>query len=257
MEMVLILDSDPQFLEQVSRDLENAGYRSVTTGSAARGIELARTGNPDLILVDSDMEAMNIKEIMADLMKDELTRQTPVILMSSRSSIEHVIEAMNYGVCDYIKKPYDRPSFLDKVFSALKRGKMKRMEEEMSRSQHIDIRRESGITLITFHSRLKSRLFLDDAKRIFNHAFFSMIRKDQCVIDLRSLPELSREELPLLTRVTQLFNERDLYIVTGRHYGLIVSETELSDTIPLYISYGDLMLYLNEKSSPKSNATGI
>ena len=145
-------------------------------------------------------------------------------------------------------KPYNFDSLEQKIKSAISSGKAKEMEEMSERSQHILITRQTGIVIIAFQTRLNSKQVIEDAKRLFSRAFFSMVNKDTCVFDLRPLSEMDASEIPTLSFIVSLFGDRPIHIVTGKHYGLLAEKASLPERVQLFISLGDLEMFLNEKS---------
>ena len=49
---ILVIDDDPQLVETVTTLLESVGYRTSFAHQLEKGLELAKTGKPDLILLD-------------------------------------------------------------------------------------------------------------------------------------------------------------------------------------------------------------
>lgn len=248
MELILAIDDDKGFLNLLSQQLTNLGYRVIKASSGAEGLEMARTGNPDLILLDVAMPVMDGFKVLTQLRADETLRGVPVIMLTALPKKEDIYKAMRYGVLDYVLKPYDVELFKKKIQTALQYSRMMKSEKELERSQHIDISRSGGRTLVSILSRLGEQYVIDEAKRIFSSHFLKTTQRDITIIDLRSLAEMTPEEVPVLETVLQLFPERNLYIVAGRHYGVIIAGAEFDERIQLYISFGDLELALSKKA---------
>lgn len=248
MAMLLIIDDDMETMEGLSRDLSASGYRVISAADAKGGLELARTGHPDLILVDVNLPGADGFQILRSLSTEELTKDIPVILMSGNSSTDYVLNAMKFGISDYIRKPYHRIRFLDKIQSVIRRSRMKKVAIESSLDRRITVHREQGITVISFLTHIGEREFVEEARRLFNRAFFNQIQKDLCVLDLRQTPEMADAEIRILKAIITLFHERELSVVAGRHYGQIIADPEYNESLPLFISWGDFMEFVNTKS---------
>ncbi len=249
MELILAIDDDKGFLNLLSHQLTNLGYRTIKASSGAEGLEMAQTGNPDLILLDVAMPVMDGFKVLTQLRSDETLRGIPVIMLTAMPKKEDIYKAMRYGVLDYILKPYDVEIFGKKIRTALQYSRMMKSAKELERSQHIDVSRSGGRTLISFLSRLGEQYVIDEAKRIFSSHFLKTTQRDITIIDLRSLPDMTTEEVPILEIILRLFPERTLYVVAGRHYGTIIATAEFDERIQLYISFGDLELALGRKPS--------
>ncbi len=246
MELILAVDDDKSFLDMVSNQLNTIGYRVIKASSGAEGLEMARTGNPDLILLDIGMPVMDGFKVLTQLKADETLREIPVIMLTSTSKKEDLHKAMRFGVIDYILKPYDLNVFSKKIQSALNYSKVLKDTIESERSQHIEISRSGGKTVIAFLSRLKEKYVIDEARRIFSSHFLKTTQRDTTIVDLRSLPDLSPEEMPIIEAIVKLFPGRELFIVAGRHYGTVIAEADFDERIHLFISFGDLELHLEK-----------
>jgi CheY-like chemotaxis protein len=65
----------------------------------------ART--PDLILLDLNMPRMNGRQVLAAMMEDEKLRHLPIIVLSTSSNPEEIVQMYKLGCRSYITKPLD------------------------------------------------------------------------------------------------------------------------------------------------------
>ncbi|MBN1942548.1 MAG: response regulator [Phycisphaerae bacterium] len=79
---ILLVDDDPDILEQLSAVLSPQGYRLVTAGSLADAEEQLLTTQPDLAILDVMMEQSDAGFVLAHHLK-KLHPDTPVILLTS------------------------------------------------------------------------------------------------------------------------------------------------------------------------------
>jgi len=245
MDHILVIDDDFTWLDQISGDITRAGYKVITAQSGEQGLERARTGAPDLILLDVNMPRLSGFEILTGLSRDEVTKNIPVIMFSSTTDKNDVMLAMRRGVSDYIiKKPYNPGLYLTKIQAAIKRGRMKKLIERSERTHQIEVQRDPGLTIISFLSTLTDKSLLEDAKKMFNPAFFRNIQHDRCVFDLRVMPEVTEKDLLILERLLEFFKAHETYIVAGRHMGALLAKSDLQEKTEVFISHGDLMLFL-------------
>jgi CheY-like chemotaxis protein/anti-sigma regulatory factor (Ser/Thr protein kinase) len=87
--------------------------------SGKRGLELARTHTPDVILLDLDLPDMPGHEVLARLQSDPLTREVPVIILSADASRSQVQRLLGVGARDYLTKPIDVRQFMDVIDAQL------------------------------------------------------------------------------------------------------------------------------------------
>jgi len=247
MALILAIDDDKNTLKLLETQLAAAGHQVISAMSGKEGIELARTGNPDLILLDILMPAMTGYEVIKYLKKDELTKSTPVIMLTAKSNREDVITSLKQGAVDYMIKPHNIQILTKKIESALRIGKLHRLEEAAERSEHIGISRGAGNTVIVFKTGFKNKQVAAEAKTVFNPVFFKLTKNDTIIFDLRSLPDMEDDDVAIFKGITEMFEQKEINIVAGRHYGTLVSSVDFDEQVRLHISYGDLEVYLSGK----------
>jgi CheY-like chemotaxis protein len=109
---ILVADDDPGILEVISLMLRDAGYDVKTTANGKSLLNIH--GNlPQMVLLDIWMSGINGSEICRKLKTQEKTTNIPVILISANKDTEHL--AKRSGADDFISKPFDMDTLLDKV----------------------------------------------------------------------------------------------------------------------------------------------
>jgi two-component system, cell cycle response regulator DivK len=103
---ILVVDDDDLVRDTVGEMLTDHGYRVLDADSAARAHEQARTGAPDLILMDFQMPGEDGAAAVARLKADPATRRIPVVAFTGgmTSDTEKIVHA---GCLGYIPKPVD------------------------------------------------------------------------------------------------------------------------------------------------------
>ncbi len=102
---VMVVDDTPTNL-QLMRFALQPEHEVVTAGSAAEALEwIAVNGAPDIFLLDVMMPGMDGYELCQALKKDPLTRETPVIFLTSRSDVTDELSGFKAGAVDYLVKP--------------------------------------------------------------------------------------------------------------------------------------------------------
>ncbi|MBX2897786.1 MAG: response regulator transcription factor [Cyclobacteriaceae bacterium] len=117
---ILLVEDEPRLNSFICKGLEQQGYTvdAVTTGSEA--LSLAATESYDLIILDVMLPGLSGFEVLENLKKFEI--KVPVIIVSALNSSEHVIEGLDKGAIDYIKKPFDFGEFLARVRAVTRKG---------------------------------------------------------------------------------------------------------------------------------------
>jgi len=87
--------------------LASEGYTVLHAGDGVSGLALARREKPDLILLE-----LNGYEVCNALMRDSLTRHTPVLIISTLDTSESIEKAKQCGARNFMKKPYNLEDLL-------------------------------------------------------------------------------------------------------------------------------------------------
>ena len=245
--IILIIDDEPVTLKLLEEQLSPLGYRIFTSLSGMQGIETAKSLNPNLIMLDLKMPHMDGFQVLKNLREDEITKNIPIMMLTSVKERDTVIKAMRSGVVDYTVKPYDIDSMRNKIKSALHYSEMKRRELAEEKSERIFTSRDDEMILISFRSNLREKELLSEARTVFNPVFFKQIMNRICIIDLRGVLDFEPADVRILEVLVKLFADREVLLVAGRHYGMIAAEANFEDSTQIFISFGDMELYRTKK----------
>ena len=102
---VLIIDDEAGMRDMMSRAFGDAGYETCAAGDGAAGLDTAREGDFDLVLLDMSLPKMNGLEALSGI--KEAKPDLPVIMITAYGSTETAVEALRLGAYDYITKPFD------------------------------------------------------------------------------------------------------------------------------------------------------
>ena len=116
---ILVIEDDEVLREVQQRSLELHNLTVLVAPEGKTGLELARTGLPDLILLDLALPGMTGFTVLDKLQADELTRNIPVIITSAMDKPEDIEKAIAKGVFDYLVKPYSMSDLTVRVNRAL------------------------------------------------------------------------------------------------------------------------------------------
>ncbi|MES2900394.1 MAG: adenylate/guanylate cyclase domain-containing protein [Pseudomonadota bacterium] len=120
---ILVIDDTPQNLS-LMRDLLGELYAVKLAPSGARGLEIAGTTPPDLILLDIMMPEMDGYEVCRRLKALPACADIPVVFLTAITDAENEEQGLALGAVDYLTKPISPPIVLARVRSqlALKAG---------------------------------------------------------------------------------------------------------------------------------------
>ena len=104
--LILAVDDDEDNLLLLAYCLEPLGCSLLTAVDGMMALSLARSYQPDLILLDVLMPFMNGIEVVSQLRKDTKTKAIPVIAVTALAIAEDRERLLRVGFNDYISKPY-------------------------------------------------------------------------------------------------------------------------------------------------------
>jgi CheY-like chemotaxis protein len=116
---ILLVDDSVTSLFMEKMVLKHGPYELVTAMDGQEGVASALRERPDLILMDVVMPRMTGIEALRELRKNDLTRRTPVILVTTRGEPSNVEAGFEHGCTDYLTKPFEPEELLSKVRDCL------------------------------------------------------------------------------------------------------------------------------------------
>jgi PAS domain S-box-containing protein len=116
---ILVVEDSRTQAEQLLHLLSRAGYETRVARDGVAALELAREQPPGLVLTDVVMPRMDGYTLCRRLKADPALGHTPVILLTSLSSPQDVIEGLACGADNFVRKPYEPASLLARVERAL------------------------------------------------------------------------------------------------------------------------------------------
>jgi len=119
--VVLAADDDEDILELVAFRLERSGYTVLRARDGEEALQVAREQRPDLVVLDVMMPKLDGFEVTRRLRADELTRSTPIILLTARAQDADVQTGFDAGADDYLRKPFSPQELRARVQAILGR----------------------------------------------------------------------------------------------------------------------------------------
>jgi two-component system, chemotaxis family, chemotaxis protein CheY len=119
---VLVVDDEPYTRKVVRALLANIGVHGVYDApDGATGLEMIRTVVPDVIILDWEMPGLDGPKFarMVRLPEAFPNPDVPIIMLTGHGERSRVIEAMNFGVDEFLLKPVSSRALQDRLISVL------------------------------------------------------------------------------------------------------------------------------------------
>ncbi len=117
---VLYVDDEPDLHMITQMALEVGPFDVATCESGEKGLELARSMHPDLVLLDVMMPGMDGTATLNELQTTMETRNIPVIFLTAKSQPGEVAHLKDLGAIEVIIKPFDPMTLARDVEDILK-----------------------------------------------------------------------------------------------------------------------------------------
>jgi DNA-binding response OmpR family regulator len=143
---VLVVEDDASIMLGLRINLEAEGYVVLEAEDGERGLEIARTGEPDLVILDVMLPKMNGFQVLQAIRREGL--MMPIVVLSARTGEMDKVTGLELGAEDYVAKPFSLAELLARVRAALRRGPR---PPEAPRSVHVfgDVRLDIAARTVT------------------------------------------------------------------------------------------------------------
>lgn len=112
---ILLVDDTETVLMAEQMMLSGEDFDVFTARNGVEALEMVAELNPDLIFLDIVMPKMNGIETCLRLKENPLTKDIPVVMVTTQGEIEKFNQAFDAGCDDYITKPIDKVELLLKI----------------------------------------------------------------------------------------------------------------------------------------------
>ncbi len=133
---IMIVTIDPEISNVLEVLLKNLNYKIQLTNSSSGAIKKLEEKNYDLILLDAALPGMNTARVINYI--KETSPGTLIIILAGPGSNELVIECLNQGIYDFLKKPFEKEEIIKRIKNALDQKKLK-YELELAREKLITL----------------------------------------------------------------------------------------------------------------------
>ena len=127
---LLIVEDDPANRDLLRRRLEREGHRVWEAENGRQALDQLETGVYDLMLLDVIMPKMDGYEVLAQLKRNPLHRDLPVIMISALDETQSVVRCIEMGAEDYLAKPFDPVLLRARIGASLEKKRLRDRERD-------------------------------------------------------------------------------------------------------------------------------
>ncbi|MCD6293679.1 MAG: response regulator [Deltaproteobacteria bacterium] len=128
---MMLVDDEERFLSTTQKLLSRKGYDVLTASSGTEALDLLRTHNVHVVILDVKMPGMDGIETL-----NAIKRNYPlveVIMLTGHGTIDSAVEGLKSGATDYLTKPTDVQDIIEKAEEAF--GKRQVLEDKIRVAQ--------------------------------------------------------------------------------------------------------------------------
>jgi DNA-binding response OmpR family regulator len=116
---ILVVDDEPRIVQLVRDYLEHGGFTVLTASDGPTALRSARTGRPDLVVLDLGLPGLDGLDVARSLRRDG---EVPIIILSARTEESDKLVGLELGADDYLTKPFSPKELVARVRAVLRRA---------------------------------------------------------------------------------------------------------------------------------------
>lgn len=115
--LILVVEDEAPMRQFLCATLKRRGYSAMGAATGSEGLSLARSHNPELILLDLGLPDRDGLDVLKDL---RTWSEAPVLVLSARRQERQKVLALDLGADDYLAKPFGAAELLARIRVALR-----------------------------------------------------------------------------------------------------------------------------------------
>ena len=119
MATILVVDDEPRIVQLVRDYLEHGGFTVLVASDGASALRTARTGRPDLVVLDLGLPGLDGLDVARALRRDG---EVPIIMLTARTEESDKLVGLELGADDYLTKPFSPKELVARVRAVLRRA---------------------------------------------------------------------------------------------------------------------------------------
>ena len=136
MSRVLVIEDEPAILRGLADNLRFESYEVLTAADGETGLELLRTRQPDLVILDLMLPRMSGCDVCRKARASGI--ETPILMLTARAQEMDRVAGLDLGADDYVTKPFSLPELLARIRALLRRSQSASGAEQLIAALSVD-----------------------------------------------------------------------------------------------------------------------
>jgi len=206
---VLLIEDDPEIVEivKITLDMRWPDVDLLSTFLGEKGIELAKTEFPDVIILDLGLPDTNGFEVLREIRKFS---DTPVVILSVRGEELDKIQGLELGADDFVSKPFSPGELLARLQAVVRRSQIVIKTTKTGRKFSIRGKQQLRIDLSSHEVSIGDKL-IQLSPRAFD-LLHKLVTNEGEVLSRKKLMEILFPEHRADTQFLEEFERLEFYI---------------------------------------------
>lgn len=139
---ILVVDDEDDILDLLRYNLKQQGFAVAVAHDGVEALDVARSEQPDLIILDIMMPKMDGIEVCRRLRQDAHLRTIPIIMLTAKTEEEEQVEGLDVGADIYLGKPVSVPILLSQTKALLRTAERSETPPDLLAVHDLEIDRD-------------------------------------------------------------------------------------------------------------------
>ena len=128
---ILVVDDEPAIVDLVRQLLMRHGHEVITASDGDAAFKAIYDLRPDLVVLDLMLPKLSGWEICRRVKEDKDVRDIPILMLTARRDDRDLVEGLELGADDYVRKPFSTAELEARVAAILRRSKKEKTAKRL------------------------------------------------------------------------------------------------------------------------------